>query len=182
MRRPWRALAAVAAVAASAVIWHNLPTNSDVYAPFDVRGVPGQRIEGRAVGATVTGVRTAAVVDTPQPVAAIGRWVLVDTEMKSGLIGGDPHAELVVGSDTYAPTDRLPPGVGLGEVLAPGIRSRGSWVFDVAPSLLDARAPMTLRLWVDDGRLDSRLNIALDLGKAASMQTAKVGRPDRVAS
>lgn len=70
----------------------------------------------------------------------------------------------------------------MGEVLAPGIRSRGSWVFDVAPSLLDARAPMTLRLWVDDGRLDSRLNIALDLGKAASMQTAKVGRPDRVAS
>lgn len=181
-RRAGRVLAVAAAVAASAFIWHDLPSNSAIYAPFEVQGTAAERVSGHAITATVTGVRIAAVLNTPKPVAAIGRWVVVDIEIEPGDTVEYPHAELAVGSDTYAPTDRLPPGAELGQALQPGIRTRGSWVFDVDPSLLDARAPLTVRLWVGDGRLDSRLAIAIDPGAAVGMQTAQVARPDRAAS
>jgi hypothetical protein len=50
----------------------------------------------------------------------------------------------------------------------PVITQRGSWVFDVAPALLATESdPMTLRVWVGDGRLDSRLVIRIPLDGAS---------------
>lgn len=170
----------LAAVTASAVLWHNLPTNSDVYAPFTVSGSVGEPVSGRSITATVTGVRTAAEVQTPQAVSAIGRWVVVQTELVPGSVVENPHADLVVGADTYAPTDRLAPGTQLGGALEPGFLTRGSWIFDVAPALLDDGPPMSLRLWVGDGRLDSRLSVAIDPARVESMNVARVERPDLV--
>jgi hypothetical protein len=74
-----------------------------------------------------------------------------------------PHAALVVGPNTYIPTERV--GVGpLGVALAPGIAQRGAWVFDVPPDLTKpGPRDMALRVWVGDGRLDSRLVITLRL-------------------
>jgi hypothetical protein len=47
--------------------------------------------------------------------------------------------------------------------ISPGITQRGSWVFDVAPALVapGASEPVTLRVWVGDGRMDSRLAIRI---------------------
>ncbi|PRC60750.1 hypothetical protein C6A85_16305, partial [Mycobacterium sp. ITM-2017-0098] len=42
-----------------------------------------------------------------------------------------PHADLLVGPNTYAPSDRFF-GRTLGAEVAPGIAQEGSWVFDVA--------------------------------------------------
>ena len=45
------ALSVVVAVAAAAVVWHNLPTPTDLYGPFDVHGAAGAPAVGRAVTA-----------------------------------------------------------------------------------------------------------------------------------
>ena len=49
---------------------------------------------------------------------------------------------------------------------------RGSWVFDVAPALVapESSDPMTLLIWVGDGRLDSRLAIRIPLAGFAFQQ------------
>ena len=51
------ALSVIFVVAAAAVVWHNLPTPTDLYGPFDVHAEAGSPAVGRAVTATVTAVR-----------------------------------------------------------------------------------------------------------------------------
>lgn len=46
----------IVVLAATAVLWHNLPTPTAVYAPFDVHGSMGAPVMGRGVSATVTRV------------------------------------------------------------------------------------------------------------------------------
>ena len=106
------ALSVIFVVAAAAVVWHNLPTPTDLYGPFDVHAEAGSPAVGRAVTATVT-----------------DRF-FVET---------------------------------LKAEISPGIAQRGSWVFDVAPALLElgASESLTLRVWVGDAFLDSRLVIRI---------------------
>jgi hypothetical protein len=164
-------LTAAVAIATAAVLWLQLPANTDIYAPFDVRGVIGTPVSGRAVTATVTGVRiapqlTADSVLTPGPLPATGTWLIVDATVQANRNPELPHAELLVGPNTYRPSDRLPPATALGSLMIqPGIAQRGAWVFDVAPALLHTYAadPLTLRVWAGDGRLDSRLLIRIGL-------------------
>ena len=80
------------------------------------------------------------------------------------------HADLTVGSRVYLPTGRLPSGSTLGGDIEPGFVSNGAWIFDVAPEPLGTE-PVTLRTWVGDGRLDSRLDIALDLRETVIPRT-----------
>ena len=87
-------------------------------------------------------------------------FVQIDAQAATRTDFAQPRAELLVGPNTYAPSDRFTL-TGLGSELAPGIGQRGSWIFDVAPELLERRAPLTLRVWVGDGRLDSRLVVSL---------------------
>ncbi len=162
LRRVLSVLATVAVIAAGSWMWHHLPDLMEVEGPFDVTGVPGEQISGRDLALTVTGARTAASVRVPpRPgVVAVGRWVVVDAQVATRTEFAQPHAELLVGPNTYAPSDRFTL-TGLGSELAPGIGQRGSWIFDVAPDLLEHGAPLTLRVWVGDGRLDSRLVVSL---------------------
>ncbi|TRW83365.1 hypothetical protein FK535_11995 [Mycolicibacterium sp. 018/SC-01/001] len=146
-------------VAAAALVWHHLPTPTDLYGPFDVHGSAGEPVRGRAVTATVTSVRVAPTVNS---VPAAGRWVVIDATLQ-GRGGTDvPHADLLVGPNTYIPTDRFLVRT-LGRSLAPGIEQRGSWVFDVAPALVDGpdTEDLVLRVWVGSDLLDSRLAIAI---------------------
>jgi hypothetical protein len=149
-------------IAASAVLWHHLPANTDVFAPFDVRGGLGEQTAGRALSATAY-----AVTVTPQltdrygrKLAATGTWVVVDVALQAGSDYGLAKADLRVGPNTYRPTDRLfvmPPE------LQPGIADRRGWAFDVAPQVLDSVASVVFRAWVGDSRLDSRLVIDIPL-------------------
>lgn len=162
-----RALAAAAVIGASAVVWHNLPTRSEVYAPFPVPGVLGAPATGRAVSATVSGVQVAPELEIRSErfrsasLAAIGQWLVLETEIRSGDRPERAHAELIVGPDRYLPTDRLPAWARMADTLQPGFLTRGAWVFDVAPSVIADR-PIVLRTWVGDGFLDSRLDISID--------------------
>lgn len=153
------ALGTIVVIAAAAIVWLHLPTPPDILGPFDVHGDAGAEVTGRAVAATVTGVRIAPEVNS---VKAAGIWVVVDTTLEGTRSTDLPHSELIVGPNTYTPTDRFFLKTLMAEI-SPGIAQRGAWVFDVAPALVSpgASAPMTLRVWVGDGRLDSRLAIGI---------------------
>ncbi len=158
----WSAVAVVVTVSAAAVIWHHLPAPTDLYGPFDVRGAAGDRVQGRAVAATVTSVRVAPQVNS---VTAAGDWVVVDTTMEATRSTELPRADLIVGPNRYLPSDRFF-GKTLMAKISPGITQRGSWVFDVASELVapDATEPITLRVWVGSDILDSRLVIDVPAG------------------
>ncbi len=165
----YRTLLAVFATAvvisACALVWYLLPQNTQIYAPFDVRGTMGSPTEGRGVTATVTSVEIGPKVvgSRGQTITAAGVWVVVNTEMDAGPVSEVPHIDLLVGSDSYANTDRLLPGPAY---LQPGITQRRAWVFDVATNTLDAAPSVALRVWVGDPRLDSRLVIDVPLDNA----------------
>lgn len=191
LRGATRALASAAVIAAGAVVSQNLPAGSEIYAPFPVAGVLGEAAGGRGITATVTGVQIAPEVlvtpkvGAPKSFSAIGQWVVVQTSMRPGDRTEFAHADLTAGPRTYLPTDRLPPGSTLGGTIQPGFVSRGAWVFDVAPDALDSAprdGPVTLRAWVGDGRLDSRLEINLVLGdsRVVRSQRAEVSAPEVV--
>lgn len=176
-------LTAVIAIAVAALLWHHLPVNTDVYAPFDVRTAAGTPAVGRAMTATVTGLQITPRV-TPQPygppVNAIGVWVVVDATAAATRSSGLPRAELLVGPNTYAPTDRLLPGTTLGGRLDPDIVERGAWVFDVPAGLLDTVGSVVLRTWLGfDPRLDSRLvvNVPLNDSRVSRLDTVNLDRP-----
>jgi hypothetical protein len=168
MRTVVPAVAITAAVAASAALWHNLPEPTDVYGPFDVNAVAGQQATGRGITATVTGVRIGPQIHKVSPPAktlrSVGIWVVVDAVVTATRSFEQPHAELVVGPNTYIPSDRLWPAA-LGAELQPGIAQRGSWVFEVPADLtgVEAKPPLSLRVWLGDVRLDSRLVITVPL-------------------
>jgi hypothetical protein len=160
-RRVLTAVAVVITVAAAAVVWQNLPTPTDVFGPFDVHADAGTSATGRGVQAAVTSVRLTPEVDSVKPA---GIWVVVNTALEGTRSTELPHSELVVGPNTYSPTDVFMVDTLMGEI-SPGIAVRGSWVFDVAPALVapGSSDPMTFVVWVGDGRLDSRLAIRIPL-------------------
>lgn len=170
-------LATAVVIAVAATLWQKLPTPDDVYGPFAVDAGMGERVTGRGIETQVTAVRVAPRIHTkrypPQIVDAVGTWVAIDNEAMTTLAVEVPRVELVVGPNTYVPTSRL--GV-LRPALAPGIRVRGSWVFDV-PAELVAPSPrtMSLHIWVGDSRLTSRLVIAI------ALDDARVSREDLIA-
>jgi hypothetical protein len=161
-------LTVVTVIAAAAVVWHALPANTQIYAPFDVHGSVGEQVTGRALATTVHGVRVASVVTSPASalvggrVGAAGRWVVVDATVQALTRSVSPKAELEVAGNTYLPSDRFPID-NLGAVVDPGIPQHGSWVFDVAANLIDGDTlrPFALRVGTADTWLESRLVITV---------------------
>lgn len=154
-------------IAAATVLWHDLPTPDDVYGPFDVGAGIGEQTTGRAITAQVTGARIAPRIrkdrqDSPV-LDAVGIWVVIDGEAMATRTDEALKSELIVGPNTYLPTGRLG-FMPLSGSLTPGISVRSSWVFDVpTESVAPSARQMTLRLWVGDGRMDSRLSIDIPL-------------------
>lgn len=171
-RTVMHAVATVAVVIAAALVWHNLPTPSKVYRPFDVHGELEQQVSGRLFDLTVTGVRTGRQAEVPgrRPVAALGEWVLVDADLVATSQYVLPRAELLIGANTYVPSDRF--GLNqLGTELAPLITQRGSWAFDVDPTLLGPSTTLVLRVSSGDTRFDSRLVVSIPFSDAVAEKT-----------
>ena len=161
-RRIFTVLGTLIVIAAGAALWHQLPAATNIYAPFDVHGDIGQRTAGRGLAATVDGAVITPRLDDAfgKQLAATGTWVVVEGSFDAGSRYAVAHAELLVGPNRYAPTDRLlyMPGQ-----LQPGIADRRGWVFDVAPDVLQTVTSVVFRVYVGDGRLDSRLVIDIPL-------------------
>jgi hypothetical protein len=175
------ALSVVAVIAAAAVVWHRLPTPTDIYGPFDVRANAGAIAAGRTLSATVTRVRISPRVNSVQ---AAGLWVVVDTTLQATRATVPPRSELIVGPNTYTPSDRFF-GETLGAEIAPEINQQGSWVFDVAANLLapGSGAPLSLRVWAGLGPyLDSRLVIAIPMDDVSRVVAVELQAPVASAS
>lgn len=112
-------------------------------------------------------------------------WVVVDAAIEGTRSTELPHSELIVGPNTYTPSDVFFTDTLRAEV-SPGLTQRGSWVFDVARALVadGASNPMTLRVWVGDGRLDSRLVIGIPTGGSylSRVDTVMLEEPKQSAS
>ncbi|TDO16858.1 hypothetical protein EV580_0020 [Mycobacterium sp. BK086] len=161
------ALLTVVAVALAALIWHNLPTQSAIYAPFDVHAGINTAAVGENLSGTVTGASIASIIEKPpsrKPVTAAGTWLVAATSLEATTAPVLPHADLLVGPNTYAPTDRLLSTNGL---VQPGLALHCAWVFDVPIDLLNSVTSVVLRVWGGDERLDSRLVIDVPLGDAS---------------
>lgn len=161
------ALAITAAIAAAAALWHNLPEPTEIYKPFDVHAGVGQQATGRGITATVDGVRIGPKVHKMSPpertVQSVGTWVVVDAAVTSTRAFGLPRTALIVGPNTYEPSDRFWPAA-LGAELEPGITQRGSWAFEVPAELVAAAAdPISLRVWLNSDSLDSRIVVTIPL-------------------
>lgn len=181
----WRTLlsafVAVVTIASATVVWHHLPTPPDTAGPFDVYGDAGKRTAGRDVAATVTGVRVAKEVNSTRPA---GIWVVVDTTLEAPLSTTLPRSDLVVGPNTYTPTDVFFLDTLQSEV-SPGISLRGSWAFDVAASLVEpgATEPLSLRVWTGyEDRWDSRLVIRIPTNNVARLDDVTLEAPVATAS
>lgn len=175
--RLFHILATAVVIAAAAALWQNLPTPDDVYGPFDVDAAMGEQATGYGIETQVTGVRIAPRLRTtryrPQIVDAVGIWVAVDNDSMTTLAVDVPTVQLVIGPNTYVPTSRV--GV-MNRALDPGIRVHSSWVFDVPAELVvPSSQNMSLRVWVGDGRLTSRLLIDMPL------DDGRVSREDLIA-
>jgi hypothetical protein len=160
-------LSVAVVIAAAAFLWHNLPRNSQIYAPFDVTADAGAPATGRNITATVESIQITHVVQPPSgrppQLDAAGVWVVVSATVAAVTEPGLLRTELEVGADTYTPTDRLPATATAGGTMQPAIDYQGAWVFDVAPDALDRVDEVRLRLWLGDPRLDSRLVIRIPL-------------------
>lgn len=161
------AVAITAAIAAAAALWHNLPEPTELYKPFDVHARVGQQATGRGITATVDGVRIGPKVHKVSPpertVLSVGTWVVVDAAVMATRAFEMPHAALIVGPNTYEPSDRFWPAA-LGAELEPGITQRGSWAFEVPAELVAAAAdPISLRIWLNVASLDSRIVVTIPL-------------------
>ena len=164
------ALGSLMVIVAGAGLWHQLPAATDIYAPFDVHGDIGQHTAGRGLAATVD-----AAVITPRlnnasgkQFAATGTWIVVEGTFDAGSTYALAHAELLVGPNRYAPTDRL---LYMPAALQPGIADRRGWAFGVAPDVLESVTSLVFRMWVGDGRLDSRLVIDIPLDDSRVRRT-----------
>jgi hypothetical protein len=111
--------------------------------------------------------------------------VVVDAALEGTRSTELPHSELVAGPNTYDPSDRFFTDTLMAEI-SPGITSRGSWVFDVASDLVapDSAEPLTLHVWVGDGRLDSRLAIRIptDGSRFSRVDSVTLKKPEQSAS
>ena len=162
---------AVVLAVAAAVLWHHLPVPTQIYAPFDVQGSAGSPVHGRAMAVTASRVRVAPKAKfvmgpyLTTTIKATGLWVVVDAAVSATHASMTPSAELLVGVNSYRPSTRIEAvTASLTVPVQPGIPESGGWAFDVANELVEpsVTTPFQLRVWTDDGRLDSRLVINLD--------------------
>ncbi|BBX08329.1 hypothetical protein [Mycolicibacterium aichiense] len=157
------AAATVVAIALATLVWLHLPVNTTIYGPFDVHAGIASRAVGQNLSATVTHASITPTVIAAQSrkrYAAAGVWVVVLTRLEAAREPVLPHADLLVGPNTYAPTTQLLSGA---DLVQPGITQQRTWAFDVPPDLLKTVPSVVMRVWGGDGRLDSRLVIDIPL-------------------
>lgn len=168
------AVLTVVAVGLAALIWHHLPAQLAIYAPFDVRAGINTEAVGENLSAAVTGASIASRIVKPpsrKPVTAAGTWVMTATALNVRNAPVLPHADLLVGPNTYVPTDRL---LSTCDLVQPGLTLHCVWVFDVPVDLLHSMRSVVLRVWGGDERLDSRLVIDIPLDDAIIARPATI--------
>lgn len=163
-RRDW-SLAVLLLIAAWLLAFVT-PAEDAATAPFVVSAQPGEEAAGRNISATVTGIRAAETLSGGW--AAAGVWLIVDLEVASvlseqGVLLG--HATLQVADRSYRASER-PPSL-FRQTLAAGIPQSGSLAFELPDAAFAGTAVLRLGLLEAETRLDSLLEVPLDLAGVA---------------
>jgi hypothetical protein len=168
----WLAGAAIAAaLVGSAVLVASAPDNDGITAPFFVRGGVGDTVSARNLTAVVESVSLTDYLDVRYndagDTSTDGVWVVVDTVLTARLDTTILNAaELWIGDVRYRVSDILPAPTPLQLSYGAGIAERGSLVFEIPLSALDApgasRASIVL-FDKGDARLDSVPVVVVDL-------------------
>lgn len=170
--RGWLAgIAIVAALAGSAVLVASAPDNEGITAPFFIRGGVGDTVSGRNLTAVVESVGLTRYLDVKYKdvgdTSTTGVWVVVDavlTARRDTVILST--AELWIGDVRYRVSDILPAPTPLQLSYGADIPQRGSLVFEIPLSALDAPGASQAQVVLfdkTDTRLDSYPVIVVDL-------------------
>ncbi|WP_440710766.1 hypothetical protein [Herbiconiux sp. YIM B11900] len=185
----WRSalngLVLVAVLVVAGVVAHTAPTKGLWQAPIAVAGAVGQEVAGRNIVATIDEVRVAEQVTAANGWAGetTGVWVVVDAGVASVVTDEAARlgsARLQIGGTSFSASTR--PGLGTiaDQSLTTGIALTGPLMFEVPPELLateDAhRASVQLAL-DEDRRVDSQIEVPVDLGALPLEDSVETGRP-----
>jgi hypothetical protein len=185
LRRVGRGAALVLIVAVASVVLRTAPSEAQWQAPIEVRGQPGDRVEGRNIAATVEDVRIARSVtaSTGWIGETTGVWVVVDVQAEAVVteVGALlATAELALGEDVYSASTRPGLGTVAGQSLAVGIPQEGPLMFEVPRDAVTSAvaADALLRLAIArDPRTDSMLVVPLDLSRVDVEETVTTSAP-----
>ncbi|WP_349308597.1 hypothetical protein [Microbacterium sp. MM2322] len=125
----------------------------------------GEHAVGREMVVTVTDVAGAERVSDTTGWSADGTWVVVDLSAESRFTEVGVRlglATLVVNGDTYRASER--PVSLLGRQLEVGAPTTGSVAFELPPGLRDGSAVIRFTVSDRDWRLDSVVELPVDLG------------------
>ncbi|MFD1702215.1 hypothetical protein ACFSCV_04285 [Methylopila henanensis] len=182
-----RRLATVALVLAAVPLLWALRWTTPVYAeltgPIPVHGAPGEWVEGRQLGAKVSGVRLAGrlraeVFGRRIERTTSGVWAVVDLELRATVDSVMLHGARWVGPSgrAYAASRRVegPPNLATGLTLQPGLARKAILVFELPA---DEVADGELRLSaLPEPRLDSEIRIALGAPPSSRAVTLELSR------
>lgn len=152
----------IACVVGAWVTTQIVPGDDQVAAPFVVELEMGERGDGRALAATVTGVVMAEEV-LQRGWADTGNWLVAEVEAqallqeRATLLG---HTVLVIDGRSYRASERVPDSL-LRKQLLVGVPQQGVLAFELPE---DVSGPARLELALNaDTRLDSLLEFEIEL-------------------
>jgi hypothetical protein len=165
-----RVVVAVALLAAAILMWQNMPTKTQIWAPIAIDATMGERAVGRNLAVTVHRVDLADAVTFAQRgkfvrVPATAAWLVFSLTYEAlHEIDAAPKFQLVTEGRTYEST------VGnFSGTYPPGVTKRGVAAFelpDVPAEAVLKIANKTTEKWGNaiDAPLDSQISLPVDLG------------------
>ena len=138
-----RALLGVGALAVAAVAVGFAPETEDIVRPFPVRGVQGERVEARTLGAEVEGIGAAEEVTVeygfaPPALPTEGFWLVVEATVTTWKERQSlTYASVRAGDATYRTFSSLPAPALVGYSFDPGVPVTGQLLFELPDEALD---------------------------------------------
>ncbi|WP_194425490.1 hypothetical protein [Microbacterium invictum] len=164
------------------------PPDDAASAPFPVAATLGSEATGRNMALTVTNPRMSegatgrSAAQSRALWSAEGTWLVVDLEARSLDSDTGVHlnlVDLVVGERTFSASDRPVSMRRIG--LATGLDQSGGLAYELPEDILDDAGAATARLRLglsDDDRLDSVIELQLDLTTLPHESDAEIAEPD----
>lgn len=173
---------AVALLIASGAAVASAPDSERITAPIEVRGGVGDILSSRLLTAQVSQVRLADYLDVKYrdagDTSTDGVWVVIDltlTPRERTITYSD--AQLRIGDDVYTHSLVLPAPTLYTMDYGAGIPERGSWVFELPMSALEAPGASSAVLVLQTQGLDSTPAVRIDLTSIEIRPRVRIDEP-----
>lgn len=170
-RRSW--IGGVALLLLAAGVAAVIPTDAATEAPFRTELITGEKVETRAIAATLLDVRLADVAEL-DGWSASGTWLVIDVEIEATREEESlyyVHLEQTDGTKFRA-SER--PESLLDERLSPGLPLRGSVAFELPKHMRDESVRVDFGTMLADARADGLLSLEVDLASLESLPVAEL--------